>query len=106
MFKKNQRIPSTDIDSVKENAKEIKSLEKEIEELKKKLKIMEKELENAKIMLKNYQNELKALQKKSNKNKFTADNLLEMENEVKKKEAYIKELNDDIKNLNIVKRKQ
>jgi hypothetical protein len=39
---------------------------------------MEKELENAKIMLKNYQNELKALQKKTSKNRFTADDLLEL----------------------------
>lgn len=31
-------------------------------------------------MYKNYQNELKTLQKKANKNKFTADSLLEMEN--------------------------
>lgn len=57
-------------------------------------------------MLKNYQNELKALQKKCSKNKFTSDNLIEMEIEIKKKEAYLRELNDDIKNLNIVKRKQ
>ncbi len=57
-------------------------------------------------MYKNYQNELRALQKKSNKNNFTADNLLEMEQQIKKKEAYIRELNDDIKTLNIVKRKQ
>ncbi len=57
-------------------------------------------------MLKNYQNELKNLQKKSTKNKYTADDLLEMENNIKKRQAQIKELNDDIKNLNIVKRKQ
>lgn len=29
-------------------------------------------------MYKNYQNELKGLQKKANKTKFTADNLLEL----------------------------
>ena len=57
-------------------------------------------------MYKNYQNELKALQKKANKNKFTTDSLLDMENEVRKKQAQVRELNDDIKNLNIVKRKQ
>ena len=57
-------------------------------------------------MFKNYQNELKALQKKANKNKFTTDSLLDMENEVRKKQSQIRELNDDIKNLNIVKRKQ
>lgn len=53
-------------------------------------KQLEKELENAKIMLKNYQNELKALQKKTSKNKFTADSLLEMEAEIKKKEAFVR----------------
>ena len=57
-------------------------------------------------MYKNYQNELKTLQKKANKNKFTADSLLEMENQIKNKEIQIRQLNDDIKNLNIVKRKQ
>jgi len=36
-------------------------------------------------MLKNYQNELKALQKKSGKNTFTADDLIEMEANIKKK---------------------
>lgn len=63
-------------------------------------------MENAKIMLKNNQNELKNLQKKNTKNKFTADDLLSMEDNIKKKEAYIKEINEDIKNLTIVKRKQ
>lgn len=67
---------------------------------------MEKQLENAKAMYKNYQNELKALRKKASKNNFTADSLLDMEVEIKKKENYIRELNDDIKNLNIVRRKQ
>ena len=57
-------------------------------------------------MYKNYQNELKALQKKAGKNKFTTDSLLDMENEIKKKQGQIRELNDDLKNLNIVKRKQ
>lgn len=57
-------------------------------------------------MLKNYQNELKNLQKKNSKNKFTSDDLLEMENNIKKKEGHIRELNEDIKNLTIVKRKQ
>ena len=57
-------------------------------------------------MLKNNQNELKNLQKKNTKNKFTADDLLSMEDNIKKKEAYIKEINEDIKNLTIVKRKQ
>ena len=57
-------------------------------------------------MLKNYQNELKNLQKKNTKNKFTSDDLIEMENNIKKKEGHIKELNEDIKNLTIVKRKQ
>jgi hypothetical protein len=36
-------------------------------------------------MFKNYQNELKALQKKNTKNKFTADDLLEMESDIKQK---------------------
>lgn len=63
-------------------------------------------MENARIMLKNYQNELKNLQKKNTKNKFTSDDLIEMENNIKKKEGHIKELNEDIKNLTIVKRKQ
>lgn len=57
-------------------------------------------------MLKNYQNELKNLQKKNSKNKFTADDLLNMEDNIKKKEAQIRELNEDIKNLTVVKRKQ
>ena len=57
-------------------------------------------------MLKNYHNELKNLQKKNTKNKFTSDDLIEMENNIKKKEGHIKELNEDIKNLTIVKRKQ
>lgn len=57
-------------------------------------------------MHKNYQNELKVLQKKANKNKFTADSLLEMENQIKNKELQIRDINDDIKNLHIVKRKQ
>jgi hypothetical protein len=57
-------------------------------------------------MLKNYQNELKNLQKKNSKNKFTADDLLNMEDNIKKKESYIRDLNEDIKNLTIVKRKQ
>lgn len=57
-------------------------------------------------MLKNYQNELKNLQKKNSKNKFTSDDLIEMENNIKKKEGHIRELNEDIKNLTIVKRKQ
>ena len=51
---------------------------------------MEKELENAKNMQKNYQTELRNLQKKANKHKYTSDNLLDMEHEVKKKENYIK----------------
>ena len=63
-------------------------------------------MENARIMLKNYHNELKNLQKKNTKNKFTSDDLIEMENNIKKKEGHIKELNEDIKNLTIVKRKQ
>lgn len=46
---------------------------------------MDKELENAKVMLKNYQNELKNLQKKNIKNRFTSDNLLEMENGIREK---------------------
>jgi hypothetical protein len=44
-------------------------------------------------MLKNNQTELKNLQKKNTKNKFTADDLLNMEESIKKKEAYIKEIN-------------
>lgn len=41
-------------------------------------KQLEKQLENARLMLKNYQNELKNLQKKTSKNKYTADDLLQM----------------------------
>lgn len=36
-------------------------------------------------MQKNYQNELRALQKKTTKNKFSADDLLELESDIKKK---------------------
>ncbi len=41
-------------------------------------------------MLKNNQTELKNLQKKNSKNKFTADDLLNMEEDIRKKEAYIR----------------
>ncbi len=43
-------------------------------------------------MLKNYQNELKNLQKKNSKHKYTADDLLEMEAKIKKKEEQMREL--------------
>ena len=57
-------------------------------------------------MLKNYQHELKTLQKKVSKNKYTSDDIMDLETELRRKESTIRELNDDIKALHAVRRKQ
>ena len=57
-------------------------------------------------MLKNYQHELKVLQKKATKHKYSSDDIMEMEGSLRQKEGTLRELNEDIKALHAVKRKQ
>eukprot|EP01080_Neovahlkampfia_damariscottae_P003441 gene3441-6090_t len=49
MFKKTQRVPSDDVDSIQFQNKETKDLKNELDEMKKKYKLVEKELDNEKI---------------------------------------------------------
>lgn len=57
-------------------------------------------------MLKNYQHELRNLQKKALKNTYTPDDLMKLEEQLKIKEIELKEVQEEIKDLKIVKRKQ
>lgn len=57
-------------------------------------------------MLKNYQTEFKNLSKKNSKLKFTIDDLLTLEETIKNKDNELKQIQDEIKELTIVKRKQ